>query len=521
MRRLYIMRINNNLMSINAQRFMDRAADKQMESIGKLSSGRSINSAADNAAGLAISEKMRAQINGLEKAEANAQDGISMMQVVGGAFDETTEILQKIRTLAIQSANDTLAQSERYKIQDEVDELASEITRISNTIEFNGKKLLNGSLTSDTENGSDMNLQIGSDSGQSMSFGLQAMDAHSLGVDRRESEATVEEGAGDVVGVEVTGFSVGVVDGNVITVMTGTVEAQKSEKSGTRLEPFKTGNVGNITLDGEEVYMKFVRGIKPGEAVFDPYGYGCGGLLAERFQMDIDNIANLNGKYKVTWDNDNGYLKVATEDTGSDARIEFGDSSPPGSLDTLGLDTTPVLGSDEAYTITFSDGIRTDSVVTIAADATSVTATGDFAGLTVALDGSISNDISIISLDITSGTSTTISDDGTVNDAVVKGGLDVSTGSAAGAAINTIDDAIMAVSEERAKVGGLHNRLEHIINNLNTSSENLTASESQIRDVDMAKEMMEYTKLGILMEVSQAMMAQANKNPEEVLNLLR
>lgn len=226
------MRINNNLMSMNACRFMNKAMNNRKDSLEKLSSGQSINSAADNAAGLAISEKMRAQINGLERASSNTQDGISMLQTVEGALDETAEILQRMRILAIQSSNDAIAQFDRLKIQSEVDELASEITRISNSVEFNGKKLLNGGLTSDTQNGSGVNLQIGWEAGQTMIFGINAMDAHTLGVDRNASDATVETGDGDVVGATISGSGEAIIDGNVISVTTGMIEDQPARKVG-------------------------------------------------------------------------------------------------------------------------------------------------------------------------------------------------------------------------------------------------------------------------------------------------
>lgn len=518
------MRINNNLMSINAQRFMDRAADMQMESMVKLSSGYSINSAADNAAGLAISEKMRAQINGLKRAEVNAQDGISMMQCADGALDETAEILQSMRILAIQSANDTLAQGDRYKIQSEVDEFSSEITRISNTIEFNGKRLLNGGLISDTENGSDMNLQIGSAPGQSMSFGIKAMDAHSLGVDRRVSEATVEIGDGDVVGVNLSETGGALVDGNVIEVTTGTIEAQKAKKEGNKLGLLNFKDIGPIILNGKSIVLTYTRNLYYEGTLYNPYMGLNGKYLAKYLQNDINAVSDLEGKFVVSWEeigDHDGHFIINTVNTGTDARIEFHDITSSGSLEILGFDTIPKYGTDESYTVTFGDGVRTDSIVEIDNNSTSATGTGDFAGITIELDGAISNNSSTVILDISSGTATTIEDDGTVNDAVVNEGIDVSTGSTARDAINTIDEAIALVFEEKAKIGALENRLEHVINNILTTSENLIDSESRIKDIDMAKEMMEYTRLGILMDVSQAMMAQANNNPDEVLSLLR
>src|SRR6056297_3507759 len=168
------MRINNNLMALNAHRYMSSANSKQSKSLEKLSSGLAINSAADNAAGLAISEKMRAQINGLDKATDNAQDGISMIQTAEGALQESENILQRMRELAVQSSNDTNTTEDRAEIQKEIDQLSSEITRISESTEFNTKKLLDGSLTG--------KLHIGANEGQDLSVAINAMDAETLGV---------------------------------------------------------------------------------------------------------------------------------------------------------------------------------------------------------------------------------------------------------------------------------------------------------------------------------------------------
>ena len=234
--------------------------------------------------------------------------------------------------------------------------------------------------------------------------------------------------------------------------------------------------------------------------------------------MDEYTTADLKDKYSISWDTD--HLVIETKATGSSAEINF-DGSPSDSLSALGFDKTIAYGTDESYTATFSDGIREDSTVTLAAGATSAIGTGDFAGINIFLDGSIDKGTSTITLDIESGTAATISDDGTVNDAVADGGIDVYTGRAAIIAIGTIDEAIDMVSGERSRIGGVHKRLEHVAENLLTTSENLMSSESRIRDADMAGEMMEYTRMNIMMEVSRAMMAQANQNADGVLDLLR
>lgn len=308
--------INHNITALNTHRQLGNANNAQANSMEKLSSGLRINSAKDDAAGLSISEKMRGQIRGLEQASSNAQDGISLMQTAEGALNETHDILQRMRELAVQSANDTNTGTDRAELQKEVDELAKEITRIANDTEFNTKTLLDG------QGGSSLTFQIGANEGQTMTLSIGAMDAFSLGVSA--TTATATENA------------------------------------------------------------------------------------------------------------------VATATT-------------------AGTDT--ILGTAD-----------------------------DVAGLA----------------------------------ATTSGGLDISTDAAtATAAITTINDAIEKVSSERSKLGANQNRLEHTINNLGTSAQNLTAAESRIRDVDMAKEMMEQTRNSILSQASQAMLAQSNQIPQAVLQLLR
>ena len=304
--------INHNIAAINTSRSLNSASAAQGKSMEKLSSGLRINRAGDDAAGLAISEKMRGQIRGLDQASRNAQDGISLIQTAEGALNETHDILQRMRELAVQSSNDTNTDEDRGQIQKEVDELAKEITRISSTTEFNTKKLLDG------QGAKELTFQIGANTDQTMGLKIGAMDATSLGVGAA--------GAGN-----------------------------SAATAGT------------------------------------PAG--------------ADPVAN---------------------------------PAVPGAA------------------------------------------------------------------------------------AATTGGLDVSsTQAVATASIDKIDAAIKKVSDERSKLGANQNRLEHTINNLGASSENLTAAESRVRDVDMASEMVKQTKNSILSQAAQAMLSQANQQPQAVLQLLR
>ena len=175
------MRINNNIMALNAHRQLGINQANSSKSMEKLSSGFRINRAGDDAAGLAISEKMRGQIRGLKQAQRNAQDGISLIQTAEGALNETHAILQRMRELATQAATDTNTVADREEIQKEIDQLAEEITRIANNTEFNTQRLLNGGITS-------TKFHIGANTGQDITIGIQAMDAHSLGVKETSSK---------------------------------------------------------------------------------------------------------------------------------------------------------------------------------------------------------------------------------------------------------------------------------------------------------------------------------------------
>lgn len=383
------MRINHNIAALNTYRQLSANNIASQKSLEKLSSGLRINRAGDDAAGLAISEKMRAQIRGLDQAQRNAQDGISLIQTAEGALNETHSILQRMRELAVQSSNDTNADSDRQEIQKEIDQLTKEIDRIANTTEFNSKRLLDGSAA--VAGTTDATAEILSQS--SDKFSIATSTVTNSGVTGSGSYY-IEIGAGTTTS---TGTSYNI----TITKADGTVNT-----SVTTVSIGATG--GSLTLDG------------------------------------------------VT-------IKLAAD-----------------------------------------------------------TATGDSAGINIKDDVTISTDKSF-SFQIGSNTAQTMNVDMRDMDssALQVNGIKVDTQAAAQASVTAIEAAIREVSSERSKLGSFQNRLEHTINNLGTAAENLTASESRVRDVDMAKEMMEFTKNSILSQAAQAMLAQANQQPQNVLQLLR
>ena len=388
------MRINTNVAALNSYNQLKNTQNNLSKSLSRLSSGKRINGAADDAAGLAISEKMNAQVRGLGQAQRNAQDGISMIQTAEGALKESHSILQRMRELAVQSANDTNTSADREEIQKEVDQLAGELTRISNNTEFNTQTLLNGAIKDG--NVGEAVFQIGSNKGQNININMNAMDAESLGV---ASDSTI---TGDITGTAT------------------------STDSGTF----------TLNVDGTDQTVSIASG-------------NSGGDIAS----SISAFSGVSANYS------SGTLTI-TADAGSTAEITAGDANALSFADLSVGDKAAASSS-----ATFSGGVLT-------------------------------------------------------SEAVAAAGIDVSSQTAANDAIATLDTAIGDVSAERSKLGAVQNRLDHTINNLNTAEENLTAAESRISDVDMAKEMMSFTKNQILSQAGTAMMAQANQLPQGVLQLL-
>lgn len=491
--------INHNLAANNAIRNMNINSTNASKSMQKLSSGLKINSAADDAAGLAISEKMRGQIRGLDQASANAQDGISLVQTAEGALNETTSILQRMRELAVQSSTDTNTDDDRAKIQAETDQLAKEITRISNTTEFNTQNLLAGGL--------DDTFQIGANKGQNINLKVSAMDAQSLGVAGSKLDATLAAGATDVTAVALSGAKgTSVVDGATITISANATAAKATWAAADTGITGTTISTVNNTSDYND--WKFTTSTS-----------GSSTIAA--------TVDAANKTITLTGDTASGSWTAAAINSALSAAgygsafSASGDASAIAATSNVAA-STDGLAANEVL-LTADDGTTTGTTI-VKNNAASATFTdAAFKGLSISLDGSSSaSTAATITVATQQSSITTFNADGSINkEAVAAAGIDVSTQDAANTAIETINNAITKVSEERSKLGAYQNRLEHTINNLGTSSENLTSAESRIRDVDMAKEMSTFSKNNILSQAAQAMLAQANNQPQQVLQLLR
>jgi flagellin len=453
------MRINHNIAALNTYRQLNSASTAQSKSMEKLSSGLRINRAGDDAAGLAISEKMRGQIRGLDMASKNAQDGISLIATAEGALNETHSILQRMRELSVQSSNDTNTLDDRKEIQKEVEQLKSEINRISDTTEFNTQKLLNGSLGA-----------VGSSD-----------DAAVIKVD---SASGLKAGDYDVT---VTAAA------TVKTAADGSVAWSATDPTAM-----------DLTINGVKIDFS--------------------DLTATATQSDIVNkINSYTEKTGVVAANGaSTTVSLSTEAFGSNAKLTLGgtDAAKFGGAVTGGADATVEItdenGVTEALTGLGQEVTYRGSELTVTDTTGAGTATITVAGSGATLQIGANKDQNML-IDINEMSTKTLGDS---NVGLVKD-INLQTQDGANEAIKTLDKAIQQVSGERSKLGAFQNRLEHTINNLGTSSENLTAAESRVRDVDMAKEMMNQTKNSILSQAAQAMLAQSNQMPQGVLQLLR
>lgn len=483
--------INHNLGAINAQRNMGINSGAASKSMEKLSSGLRINRAGDDAAGLSISEKMRAQIRGLDQASTNAEDGISMIQTAEGALNETHSILQRMRELSVQAGNDTNADTDRAAIQEEINQLTSEINRIGNTTEFNTQKLLNG----DKETGvktlekgeaakaavtevkgvyeitvGTANLTIG---GKTFTY-----DAAGTGTGSGsfKDEATLKaliDADADLSGA----YTVTATGGKVtLTQKTGSdtkLTGDVTEKTaGVAAEAAVTGTASKYSFTFDSDAEKVTIG-------------------SDEFKgfKNVDELVDaINAKYTT-----NGYSATKSADGKSIELTEKGTK--------VGTATAPTVTGTKDNSVKLQIGANENQSMSIEIDDMRAEALG-----LVGTGKGFTNQSTVT--------------DGT-NNTNIQNALDVSTAKNAGNATTIINKAIENVSNQRSSLGAYQNRLEHTINNLDTSSENLTAAESRIRDTDMASEMSEYSKNNILQQAAQAMLAQAKSAPEQVLQLLR
>ena len=499
--------VQHNMQAMNANRMLNVTTSQQSKATEKLSSGYKINRAADDAAGLSISEKMRKQIKGLDQASTNAQDGISAVQTAEGALTEVHSMLQRMNELATQAANGTNSEADRSSIQDEIDQLTTEIDRVAETTKFNETYLLKGN-------------------GKTSTVKIAAQDAGIKGTLTGVGTGTAvfKMAAlkfGDSITIGSKGYTIGTTIEDIRNVITSGKLANN-----TQVVKSAAGDGSIITINGTEYTV-----------VTD-----SGDVDATENKLMATQIAAL------VQDGD----KVIV---GTQTMVAMTESATTGKVDGIGDNDASVISAKKAYSL-IADELRKAS--SIGADAGSEAKVAKDAELK--MKDANSQDASVAKANwkdagqyASNNTQVTfIINEGSVKknqglqmglhvgadadetnkisftiDTMNSAGLGVQglnlvdkTGAKATYAIDAISDAIAKVSAQRSALGAVQNRLEHTINNLDNVVENTTSAESQIRDTDMAETMVEYSKNNILAQAGQSMLAQANQSNQGVLSLL-
>ena len=540
--------VQNNVMAINALKNVNINLAGLQKATARLASGFRINCAADDAAGLAISEKMRSQIRGLDQALRNTNDAISLLQTAEGGLNESHAILQRMRELAVQSSNGTYTEDDRAAIQLEVDALKEEIDRISGATEFNTMKLLDGSLSgsgSSTEYGAlygfaDKDLDIGGGrittsstvAGMKINFTTDASgaggenaiwssDGKEVTVNLAKGKAYTDDEINKLIKNATVPKELGMSNPyGSITFKSehGIITAAKASTSptvagvrqviGTVAAANTAGNLKELISDqksgalGSSDNIVFTANTYGGKADYDK--------VVDKINIVTDvGAGKESAEYKKTDDGGEVTLHLSTG-------VRYSEKDIESLLRKAGVDYSVSLtdgaapdGSDDGYVYFNVKGAVSidEAVAGKGAGNEDKVLAGEGITFQIGANGTEDQRVTLY-----------IDDMGA--DALGIDDVDVSTREGANAAIGTVDSAISKVSMQRAAIGALQNRLEHTVNSLTTAKENLTDAESRIRDADMAKEMMNYTKFNILFQAAQAMLAQAIQQPQSLLQLL-
>ena len=514
------MRIQHNIAALNSYRNLTGNNSAVSKNLEKLSSGYRINRAGDDAAGLAISEKMRAQITGLNTAQKNAQDGVSLVQTAEGAMTEVHSMLNRMVELADQSANGTYADEvDRENLQKEISSLKDEIDRIADSTNFNGINLLDGSLST----------------GKLPTFtGLDGLTPTTIAATGNKTELTIGKVAADVD------------TGKEYSLTFNYTDANGAAKEKT-IKLTAKNNQTLVDANGNDYALK-----TPGQATEEEMAKAFAGALSADSEVGgqftvTENAGKLSFVSKETGSTGGSKVLAATtkydttsatltaaQTAGTDAKVEY---------DFTNMEKDKVFTVNGEKFVFATAGKQFDSDVNVL-ETTGTNPTADEVGKMAGMianklglsDEQVKDDGTKITFSASAGNgglTLQIGDTAdSFNQMTVSVGdmhakalgisdIDISTQAGAKAAVDKIKSAINSVSSTRGDLGAIQNRLEHTINNLSVSAENMTAAESRIRDVDMANEMMAYTKNNILVQSSQAMLAQANQLPQGVLQLLQ
>ncbi|MEZ9199332.1 flagellin [Shewanella sp. 10N.286.54.B9] len=465
--------VNTNVTSMKAQNNLNSAGSNQKTSMERLASGLRINSAKDDAAGLQISNRMTSQINGIGVAMRNANDGISIAQTAEGAMQESTNILQRMRDLSLQSANGSNSAEDRGAMQKEISSLQTELTRIADQTSFGGQKLLDGSYGT-------QNFQVGSEANQTISLSLSDVSANAIGQDQKTGAGTVfgaAAAAGTAYGTG-TGASDVVLSGPAGTSVATDISGMDAKAAAQALNDLGTG-VTVSTKASVEIAGMTAADTGTLEIGTDSYDLS-------KFNGSMEELATAIGKdgHSASFDSGTGKLSITADDVAGVKAV-----GPAGGTMTMATVTNGVAGT--ADTVDAGGVVVNSELEFSSTDAFTVT------GTTGAITGA--------------GTASSLS---TVRD------IDIGDEQGAQDALAVIDSAIASIDSNRADLGAVQNRMNFTINNLNNVQTNVSDARSRIQDVDFAKETAELTKQQILSQTSSAMLAQANQLPQAALSLL-
>jgi flagellin len=576
--------VNTNVASLNAQRQLLQIGSELDKASERLSSGRRINSAADDAAGLAISNRQTAAIRGLDQAVRNANDGISLIQTAEGALEESTNILQRMRELAIQSANGIYSDTDRATLNAEVQQLKAELDRIAETTTFNGQKVLDGSL-------GEIALQVGSEANQTMSFEIQGFNSSSLGGSGGDliGEA-FSGGTADLYAVTANDLQINDVNISSLTGSTSLNDALDSINSdldgkGAEVSAL-VSTEGESTGDGQLIAGTdtLTLAVVDGDGNSQSYVLtGTSSLqdLVNKINSDTAITASVSDSGKLVLSQEgvesitvsgsgtkaldaagfdgtetDGYFRLVISDTSGDGlKIEAQSGATTATVDALGInihdDEGNILG--QALASNASNDINDGDLIINGVEIGEIDAgTSTAATITNVIEAinKFSSETGVIAFEAGDGSDDQIglrSTDGSIvavkygdnatsadvlamtglqeqNSAVGAGsvaGVDVSTISGSQSAVSIIDSALEQINSTRADMGAISNRLDFTVSNLSSISEKTSAARSRVVDADFASETAQLSRAQVLQQASQAMLAQANARPQQVLALLQ
>ena len=481
--------INTNIASLNAQRNLGTSQSSLATSLQRLSTGLRINSAKDDAAGLAISQRMTSQISGLNQAVRNANDGISLAQTAEGALSSSGDILQRIRELAVQSSNATNSSSDRQAIQAEVNQLTSELDRVATSTQFNGQNLLDGTMGTAT-------FQVGANANQSISMTGTNFRTSNYGDNRIVSDEVAVKATTNAVAktVDIAGYL-----GSSSVATTATSTAQSIALSINQV----TGSTGVTATAKTTGFL----------------GLGAG----ESYKLDIksDNATAITVAFSVSATATGADAYASAISAINAASAKTGVTAEYDSTNT-GIKLTNANGNDISIT---NSAAAANVVLNVDSYTTTGALVGSFDAKAAAAVGVVNGQVTLDSQQSFAATDTGsgFAVDASSSSSVLKSvqGLDVTTFDNAQLALSIVDSALAAVNGQRAQYGAIQNRFQSTVANLQISSENLSASRSRIQDTDFAVETANLSRSQILQQAGTAMLAQANASQQSVLSLLK